>query len=101
MVWDIERGQANQILPRTWQTDTCIGNWHYDQRVLDLHQYKTAKTVIHTLVDIVSKNGNLLLNIPVRGDGSIDADRTEDEPENEVRRGGSSSRRLIRYAQNG
>lgn len=74
MVWDIERGQANQILPYTWQTDTCIGNWHYDQRVLDRHHYKSAKTVIHTLVDIVSKNGNLLLNIPVRGDGTIDAD---------------------------
>jgi len=74
MVWDIERGQANEILPYTWQTDTCIGNWHYDKRVLDNHQYKTGKTVIHTLVDIVSKNGNLLLNIPVRGDGTIDDD---------------------------
>ena len=77
MVWDIERGHANQILPYTWQTDTCIGNWHYDQRVLDRHEYKSARTVIHTLVDIVSKNGNLLLNIPVRGDGTIDGEERD------------------------
>jgi alpha-L-fucosidase len=72
MVWDIERGQSNQIEPLPWQTDTCIGGWHYDRRLYDNNKYKTAKTVIHTLVDVVSKNGNLLLNIPVRGDGSID-----------------------------
>ena len=72
MVWDIERGQSNQIEPLPWQTDTCIGNWHYDRRVYDHNRYKTAKTVIHTLADVVSKNGNLLLNIPVRGDGTID-----------------------------
>ncbi len=57
-----------------WQTDTCIGNWHYDRSIYDRHRYKTTKTVIHTLCDIVSKNGNLLLNIPVRGDGTIDDD---------------------------
>ncbi|MGZ3751982.1 MAG: alpha-L-fucosidase, partial [Mucilaginibacter sp.] len=72
MVWDIERGQSNQIEPLPWQTDTCIGGWHYDRRVYNDNGYKSAKTVIHTLVDIVSKNGNLLLNIPVRGDGTID-----------------------------
>lgn len=72
MVWDIERGQSNGIEPLPWQTDTCIGNWHYDRGVYNRKGYKTAKTVIHTLVDVVSKNGNLLLNIPVRGDGSID-----------------------------
>ncbi|PTQ92272.1 alpha-L-fucosidase [Mucilaginibacter yixingensis] len=72
MVWDIERGQSNQIEPLPWQTDTCIGGWHYDRRLYDNNKYKTAKTVIHTMVDVVSKNGNLLLNIPVRGDGSID-----------------------------
>jgi alpha-L-fucosidase len=68
MVWDIERGASNQIEPLAWQTDTCIGDWHYQRN------YKSAKTVIQTLVDIVSKNGNLLLNIPVRGDGTIDDD---------------------------
>ena len=74
MVWDIERGQSNEIEPYTWQTCTCIGQWHYDRRIFDNHQYKSAKTVIHTLIDVVSKNGNLLLSVPVRGDGSIDSD---------------------------
>jgi alpha-L-fucosidase len=72
MVWDIERGQANEIQPLPWQTDTCIGDWHYNRGVYNDSRYKTSKTVIQTLVDIVSKNGNLMLNIPVRGDGSID-----------------------------
>jgi alpha-L-fucosidase len=74
MIWDIERGQSNQIEPLPWQTDTCIGGWHYDRRIFNDKGYKSAKTVIHTLVDIVSKNGNLLLNIPVRGDGTIDSE---------------------------
>lgn len=74
MVWDIERGQSNAIEPQPWQTDTCIGNWHYDRPLYDRHGYKTAKTVIHTLIDVVSKNGNLLLSVPVRGDGTIDED---------------------------
>jgi alpha-L-fucosidase len=77
MVWDIERGQSNVIEPETWQTDTCIGNWHYDKRVFENHYYKSAKTVVHTLVDVVSKNGNLLLNVPVKGDGTIDSDEKE------------------------
>ena len=72
MVWDIERGAANQIEPLPWETDTCIGNWHYDRSLYDQNRYKSAKTVIQMLCDIVSKNGNLLLNIPVRGDGTID-----------------------------
>lgn len=72
MVWDIEKGQSNSIEPLPWQTDTCIGNWHYDRDVYNNKSYKSAKTVIHTLIDVVSKNGNLMLNIPLRGDGSID-----------------------------
>ncbi len=74
MVWDIERGQSSTIEPQTWQTDTCLGNWHYDRRVLERHRYKTAATVVRTLADVVSKNGNLLLSVPVKGDGTIDAD---------------------------
>lgn len=72
LVWDIERGQSNETLPYTWQTDTCIGNWHYDKRVFEMRKYKSAQTVIHTLADVVSKNGNLLLSIPLKGDGSLD-----------------------------
>jgi alpha-L-fucosidase len=71
-VWDIERGVPNSTLPYAWQTDTCIGGWHYDRGVHNRNGYKSAKTVIHMLADIVSKNGNLLLNVPVHGDGSID-----------------------------
>jgi alpha-L-fucosidase len=74
MVWDIERGHSNRIEPLPWQTDTCIGDWHYQRSLYLNHGYKTAKTVVQTLVDVVSKNGNLLLNIPVRGDGTIDDD---------------------------
>lgn len=74
MVWDIERGQSNNIEPLPWQTDTCIGSWHYNKTIFDSHKYKSSKTVIHTLVDVVSKNGNLCLSVPVKGDGTIDSD---------------------------
>ncbi|MCX2496012.1 alpha-L-fucosidase [Pedobacter sp. PF22-3] len=72
MVWDIERGQTNGISAEPFQTDTCIGAWHYDRSIYDQNRYKDAKTVIHMLLDVVSKNGNLMLNIPVRGNGTID-----------------------------
>jgi len=72
MVYDIERGQSDKIEPLPWQTCTCIGNWHYDRRVYDNKSYKSAQTVVHTLIDVVSKNGNLLLSVPVRGNGTID-----------------------------
>jgi alpha-L-fucosidase len=72
LVWDIERGQSNKIEKEPWQTCTCIGSWHYDRRIYDNNGYKSAKTVIHMLADVVSKNGNLLLSIPLRGSGAID-----------------------------
>ena len=70
MIWDIERGKSDRIEPQPWQTDTCIGGWHYKRGI----KYKTVDQVVDMLIDIVSKNGNLLLNIPVRGDGSIDGE---------------------------
>lgn len=55
-----------------WQMDICIGDWHYKRGIT----YKTAADIIPYLVDIVSKRGNLLLNIPIRADGSIDDEET-------------------------
>ncbi|HEY1629129.1 MAG TPA: alpha-L-fucosidase, partial [Tepidisphaeraceae bacterium] len=77
LVWDIERGLSDAIQPDPWQTDTCIGQWHYDRSIYEHHAYKTPALVIGMLADIVSKNGNLLLSIPVRGDGSIDSDEVD------------------------
>jgi alpha-L-fucosidase len=72
IVEDVERGWLDEIRAEPWQTDTCIGNWHYSRRIYEENAYKTPKQVIQRLADVVSKNGNLLLNIPVRGDGTID-----------------------------
>jgi alpha-L-fucosidase len=74
MVYDIERGKAGQILPFAWQTDTCIGSWHYDQDIFKRHGYKTAAQVVPMLADIVSKNGNLMLSVPLQRDGTPDSD---------------------------
>ena len=72
LVEDIERGVATAIRPHPWQTDTCIGSWHYSRAIAEQNKYKTAGQVIDMLLDIVSKNGNLMLSIPLRGDGTID-----------------------------
>lgn len=72
LVWDVERGAPDKIQEIPWQSCTCIGGWHYDRGVYNDNRYKSAKNVMQILVDIVSKNGNLLLNVPIRGDGSID-----------------------------
>ncbi len=77
LVEDIERGQSDKLRPHPWQTDTCIGSWHYKREIFEKNQYKTVKQVVQTLVDIVSKNGNLLLSIPVRGNGTIDEREAE------------------------
>ncbi len=66
--FDVERGLVDEIWPRPWQTDTCIGDWHYKRGV----KYKTPKTVVDLLVDIVSRNGNLMLNFPLPARGELD-----------------------------
>jgi alpha-L-fucosidase len=67
-VLDRERATLDGIRDQPWQTDTCIGGWHYKRGI----KYKSAKRVIDMLVDIVSKNGNLLLNFPLPNDGVLD-----------------------------
>jgi len=74
MVWDIERGAATDIVPLPWQTDTCIGEWHYSRPLFARRGYKTAAMVAQMLADVVSKNGNLMLNIPLPGSGTPDDD---------------------------
>lgn len=72
LVWDVERGAPNSIEAAPWQSCSCIGGWHYDTSIYNNNAYKSAPTVIRLLADIVSKNGNLLLNIPLRADGTFD-----------------------------
>jgi alpha-L-fucosidase len=74
MLLDRERGVQDGIEALPWQTDTCIGNWHYQRSLFDQHKYRTSKQVTQMLVDIVSKNGNLQLSIPLPGNGVPDAD---------------------------
>jgi alpha-L-fucosidase len=68
-VFDVERGQLKGIRPLFWQTDTAVSknSWGY----IESQEYKTPVSLIHDLVDIVSKNGALLLNIGPRPDGTI------------------------------
>jgi alpha-L-fucosidase len=66
---DLERGVVDRIWDDPWQTDTCIGEWHYNKDAT----YKTPKIVIDMLVDIVSRNGNLLLNFPLPSNGMLDS----------------------------
>ena len=73
-VVDIERGQFAEAKPYVWQSDTAVAknSWCYTEG----NRYKTSAQIICDLVDIVSKNGRLLLNIGPKADGTIpDEDR--------------------------
>jgi len=67
---DIERGRSGRALLQPWQTDTSIGPWGYQAGAA----YRPVGEIIAELADIVSKNGNLLLNVPPRADGTLDAE---------------------------
>lgn len=69
-VRDIERGAMDSISPYPWQTDTSIGDWYYRTG----QKYMTGSEVIQMLVDIVSKNGNLLLNVVQTPEGDLEPD---------------------------
>ncbi len=76
VVADIERGVASGIVRYPWQSETCIGNWHYDRSLFEqpgqYGGYQHPADIIHWLIDTVSKNGIFVLNIPGRPDGTID-----------------------------
>jgi len=74
-VLDLERGKLGGIRKEAWQTDDAIGNksWGYAAG----NTFKSAQYVITNLIDIVSKNGNLLLNIGPRADGTITDEETQ------------------------
>lgn len=67
---DLERGVKDTLNPYPWQTDTSIGDWYYRTG----QKYKTSNEVIQMLVDIVSKNGNLLLNVVQTPEGNLEPD---------------------------
>ncbi len=69
-VQDIERGVKDDISPYPWQTDTSIGDWFYSTG----QKYKTAAEVTSMLCDIVSKNGNLLINVVQTPEGDLEPD---------------------------
>jgi alpha-L-fucosidase len=72
-VEDLERGIMAKIDPNPWQTDTSIGDWFYNKH----WKFRPVSWVIDMLVDNVSKNGNLLLNVVQRPDGSLDPEVEE------------------------
>lgn len=71
---DVERGQFAEAKPYFWQTDTAIArnSWCYTEN----NEYKSANSILCDLVDIVSKNGTLLLNVGPRADGTISSEET-------------------------
>ena len=69
-VQDLERSKLEGIKAEAWQTDTSIGPWFCRHEPT----YESPHAIINTLIDVVSKNGNLLLNIPLLADGTLDSD---------------------------
>jgi alpha-L-fucosidase len=74
---DVERGVMDEISPYPWQTDTSIGDWYYRTG----QKYKSGGDVVRMLIDIVSKNGNLLINVVQTPEGDLEPDmlKTLDE----------------------
>ena len=68
LVNDLEAGREREMQDLPWQCDVCIGNWFYKKGI----KYKDAAQVVRGIIDVASKNGNVLLSIPVKGDGTID-----------------------------
>ena len=73
--FDVERGALTDISPTPWQTDTAIGkhSWGYTTN----NEFKSSRQLICDLIDIVSKNGTLLLNVGPKADGTITEEETQ------------------------
>jgi len=77
VVADYERGLTSGIMQYPWQSETCIGQWHYNRALYEkageYGGYLPPRDVVHWLIDTVSKNGTFILNVPGRPDGTIDS----------------------------
>jgi alpha-L-fucosidase len=77
VVADFERGLTSDIQKYAWQSETCIGGWHYDRALFEkpgeFGGYLPPRDAIHWMIDTVSKNGTFILNIPGKPDGTIDS----------------------------
>jgi alpha-L-fucosidase len=77
VVADYERGLTSGIMKYPWQSETCIGGWHYDRALYEkpgeYGGYLSPRDVIHWMIDTVSKNGTFILNVPGKPDGTIDS----------------------------
>jgi alpha-L-fucosidase len=79
-VWDVERGKSDKLMKHPWQTDTFIGpGWSCiaQGNCEPFHRVKTSRHIIHELVDIVSKNGNMLLDVAPLPDGTISEEQRD------------------------
>ena len=76
VVADYERGITDRIMPYAWQSETCIGAWHYQRALFEkpgeYGGYLEPRDAIHWLIDTVSKNGTFVLDIPGKPDGTLD-----------------------------
>lgn len=77
VIADYERGLTSKIMPYPWQSETCIGSWHYNRKLFDqpgqYGGYLSPRDVIHWMADAVSKNGTFILDVPGRPDGTLDS----------------------------
>jgi alpha-L-fucosidase len=66
-ILDFERGREDRLTPYPWLTDTSVGPWFHQKS----SSFKTVNELVDVLVDIVSKNGCMLLNVGPQADGAI------------------------------
>ncbi|MGO9012650.1 MAG: alpha-L-fucosidase [Bryobacteraceae bacterium] len=76
VVADYERGLTGGIMPYPWQSETCLGQWHYRRSLVEepgeYGGYMEPRDILHWMIDTVSKNGTFILNVPGKPDGTID-----------------------------